>query len=186
MRLASVIHLLSGPTRYVLARPSKPPTSLEYVVGRGPDVSLVLHDVSVSKRHAVFKVSEDGTVTVCDLGSQHGTRVNDQLIVGSVTLNEGDIVSLGATNLEIITEESFHPDSPTEMVPPCIFDTLSAREKEVFGLIASGEGRQAIAEGLGVSVKTIETYKARIGKKLDIQTRAQYVQLALQLGVLKV
>lgn len=63
-------------------------------------------------------------------------------------------------------------------------DALSDRENEVFRLIALGHRNAEIAESMFLSVKTIETYKARLMKKLDISTRAQLVRLALRAGVL--
>lgn len=65
------------------------------------------------------------------------------------------------------------------------FDSLSPREAEVFRLVALGYRNTEIAEELFVSVKTVETYKARMMSKLDVGTRASLVRLALELGVLQ-
>jgi DNA-binding NarL/FixJ family response regulator len=65
------------------------------------------------------------------------------------------------------------------------FDSLSPREAEVFRLVALGFRNKEIAEKLFVSVKTVETYKARMMSKLDVGTRAALVRLALELGVLQ-
>lgn len=65
------------------------------------------------------------------------------------------------------------------------FDSLSPREAEVFHLVALGYRNTEIAEELFVSVKTVETYKARMMSKLGVGTRAALVRLALELGVLQ-
>ena len=58
--------------------------------------------------------------------------------------------------------------------------TLSDREAEVFRLVALGHRNAEIAEMMFLSVKTIETYKARLMRKLGAETRAQLVRLALE------
>jgi two-component system response regulator NreC len=64
-------------------------------------------------------------------------------------------------------------------------DALTAREREVLTLIAQGYSNHEIAEQLTVSVKTIETHKARIQEKLGLRTRAELVRYAMQKGMLK-
>jgi two-component system response regulator NreC len=62
--------------------------------------------------------------------------------------------------------------------------TLSDREHDVLRLVALGYTNAEIAETLFLSVKTVETYRARGMEKLDLQTRAQLVKSALKHGVL--
>ncbi len=62
--------------------------------------------------------------------------------------------------------------------------SLSAREAEVFKLVALGHSNGEIAEMTFLSVKTIETYKARLMHKLDCHSRAALVRYALELGIL--
>ena len=50
---------------------------------------------------------------------------------------------------------------------------LSDRELEVFQLIGQGLGTRQIAERLGVSVKTIETYREHIKTKLRLETASE-------------
>jgi DNA-binding NarL/FixJ family response regulator len=57
---------------------------------------------------------------------------------------------------------------------------LSEREQETLKLIALGYSNKEIAEKLFLSVKTVETYKARIMEKLELNTRAALVRFALQ------
>lgn len=64
-------------------------------------------------------------------------------------------------------------------------DKLTPREREVLRLIALGHTSVEIAEKLGLSPRTIETHRARIHRKLALDTRAQLVQYALQHGLLK-
>lgn len=64
------------------------------------------------------------------------------------------------------------------------FEDLSEREKEVLRLLARGYTNQQIADALFLSVKTIETYRARLMEKLKLRTRAELVHFALKKGLL--
>jgi DNA-binding NarL/FixJ family response regulator len=59
---------------------------------------------------------------------------------------------------------------------------LSSREREVLQLAAAGYSNKEISSRLQVSVKTIETYKARAIDKLGLETRAQLVRYAIVKG----
>jgi two-component system, NarL family, response regulator NreC len=59
-------------------------------------------------------------------------------------------------------------------------DTLTPREREVLRLIALGHTSVEIARKLGLSPRTIETHRARIHRKLNLDTRAQLVRYAIQ------
>ena len=59
---------------------------------------------------------------------------------------------------------------------------LSERETAVMRLIAQGYTNKEIAAQLGVSVKTVETYKARSMEKLGLRSRVDIVRLATERG----
>lgn len=63
-------------------------------------------------------------------------------------------------------------------------ENLSEREKQVLRFLARGYTNQQIAETLFLSVKTIETYRARLMEKLKLRTRAELVQFAIKTGLL--
>lgn len=62
---------------------------------------------------------------------------------------------------------------------------LSEREAEVLQLVAQGYSNKEIASRLHLSIKTVETYKARSMDKLGLTTRAEIVRFALQEGWLR-
>lgn len=64
------------------------------------------------------------------------------------------------------------------------YDRLSDREREVLRLVAAGHTAREIAEQLHLSVKSVETYRARIMAKLELSTRAELVRYALRRGLL--
>lgn len=60
---------------------------------------------------------------------------------------------------------------------------LSAREREVLQLIAEGHPTKQIAANLNVSVKTIETHRAQIMKKLNTSSLAELIKYAIRIGL---
>lgn len=64
------------------------------------------------------------------------------------------------------------------------FAKLTDRERDVLTLVAAGYSAPEIGERLVISPKTVDTYKQRIQGKIGLSHRAQYVQLALRLGLL--
>src|SRR6188768_2897980 len=63
--------------------------------------------------------------------------------------------------------------------------SLSEREAEVIRLIAKGHTSKEMAQTLGLSPRTLETYKARAMSKLDLHTRADLIRYALRCGWLR-
>jgi two-component system, NarL family, response regulator NreC len=63
-------------------------------------------------------------------------------------------------------------------------DSLSPREREVLEFIAFGHTNQEIADRLTLSVKSVETYRARLAEKLGLRTRVDIVKYALETGIL--
>jgi DNA-binding NarL/FixJ family response regulator len=65
-----------------------------------------------------------------------------------------------------------------------VYDQLSEREREVLKLIALGHTAPEVAEQLGLSPKSIETYRTRLMQKLDLHSRAALVRYALNRGLI--
>ncbi|MDQ8161209.1 MAG: response regulator transcription factor [Gemmatimonadota bacterium] len=65
------------------------------------------------------------------------------------------------------------------------FEKLTDREQVVLRMVAEGFTAPEIGEHLTISPKTVDTYKQRIGEKLGLSHRTDYVKFALKLGLLK-
>jgi DNA-binding CsgD family transcriptional regulator len=59
-------------------------------------------------------------------------------------------------------------------------DSLSDRELEIFRLIGQGYKPSKIAESMHLSVKTVETYRARIKDKLNLANADELLRYAIQ------
>ena len=64
------------------------------------------------------------------------------------------------------------------------YDGLTDRERAVVRLVAEGYTSQEIAEKLVISAKTVETYRARVMEKLNLQHRSELVKYALRVGLI--
>ena len=62
---------------------------------------------------------------------------------------------------------------------------LSAREFEIFRLLAEGLDIDAIASTLNISSKTVSNYQTMIKQKLDISTPIELIRYAIKVGVIK-
>ena len=64
-------------------------------------------------------------------------------------------------------------------------DELSAREFEIFRLLAEGLDIDAIASTLNISSKTVSNYQTMIKQKLNINTPIELIRYAIKVGVIK-
>lgn len=64
------------------------------------------------------------------------------------------------------------------------YDSLSAREREIFHLVAEGRSNKEIADLLFVSPSTIETHRAHIMEKLDVHSAVELVLFAVRRGLI--
>ena len=61
-----------------------------------------------------------------------------------------------------------------------LLDSLSMREMQVLRRLALGNTNREIAEAYGISVKTVDTYRSRLLKKLDLRNNAELSRFAIQ------
>ncbi|MDK1017059.1 MAG: response regulator transcription factor [Actinomycetota bacterium] len=110
---------------------------------------------------------------------------SDELLTAIRTVHEGGVY-LHPDHAQMLAAGVTDDDSSEPEIDErhARFDSLSNREAEVFRLVALGYRNKEIAEMAHLSVKTVETYKARLMKKLGINGRAALVRYALEMGIL--
>jgi len=99
----------------------------------------------------------------------------------------GGGIYLHPQHTKVLLEDTLAEHHPTNAPVSDIeirYRELSEREAQVFELVALGHRNSEIGEMLHLSVKTVETYKARLMQKLGVRSRAALVQYALKLGIL--
>ena len=65
----------------------------------------------------------------------------------------------------------------------CLFETLTAREREVMVLVTAGLMNKQIAAELGVSEITVKIHRGRTMKKMGARSLADLVRMAEVLGI---
>jgi DNA-binding NarL/FixJ family response regulator len=103
----------------------------------------------------------------------------EQLIAAIRTVAAGDALLSPAVTKRVIRQFTRIP-RPS---PPKEFDELTAREQEVFRLIANGLSNTEIGQELYISDTTVKTHITHILQKLDLRDRVQAVVLAYQTGL---
>lgn len=94
-------------------------------------------------------------------------------------------IQAGRFVLHASSSPGFSLDGPGE-TPTSALDQLSEREREVLHGLAEGHTNKSIAARLGLSVKTVETYRARLCSKLQLRSRPELLQFSLRHGLLSV
>jgi DNA-binding NarL/FixJ family response regulator len=75
---------------------------------------------------------------------------------------------------------NFNSAGPQTIPPEEIRDRLTSREREIVQLLAEGKSSKEVASSLNISVKTAETHRANIMRKLQLHTVAELVLYAVR------
>lgn len=148
----------------------------EQLVGR-PRLDFVHpDDRALARRVLTGGLSWPGEATRAELrcGHKNGTWRSIEL----VTVNRLDDPTVSAVVSDC--REIVRYRLPEAAVPP---DVLSPRQRQVLRLLAEGQSTRKIAEQLSLSVKTVETHRAQIMKRLNIRHLAGLVRYAVYLGL---
>jgi DNA-binding NarL/FixJ family response regulator len=105
----------------------------------------------------------------------------EQLAAGVRVVAEGEALLAPSITRRVIQE--FASAAPRRAEPPPGMDELTARELEVFKLVARGLSNAEIASELIVGETTVKTHVARVLMKLGLRDRVQAVVLAYESGV---
>jgi DNA-binding NarL/FixJ family response regulator len=105
----------------------------------------------------------------------------EQLAAGIRVVAQGEALLAPSITKRLIQE--FASVAPAAAKPPKGLDELTARELEVFKLVARGLSNAEIAAELIVSETTVKTHVARVLMKLGLRDRVQVVVLAYESGI---
>ena len=75
---------------------------------------------------------------------------------------------------------TFNSGGPIKHVPGLIRERLTSREREVVQLLAEGKSSKEVASSLGISVKTAETHRANVMRKLELHSVSGLVRYAVR------
>ena len=92
-------------------------------------------------------------------------------------------LSAGKRYLSYRITETMIQDYVRDGTPISLLDSLSLRERDVLQMVVEGGTNAAIALKLSLSPKTVETYRARIIKKLKVKDTVELVKFAMRHGI---
>lgn len=84
-----------------------------------------------------------------------------------------------------LAQEVIRPKRANAAATVAPLSMLTGREREVLELVAEGHTNREAAKELDLSVKSVETYRARLMDKLGLCSRSELVRYALECGVLR-
>lgn len=111
----------------------------------------------------------------------------EELLEAVRTVHRGDAVIAPSTTrrlLDHVAPMLRRPSAETDAHTSAVA-TLTAREREVFELIAQGLSNPEIARGLFLSEATVKTHVGRILSKLQARDRVQAVVIAYETGIVR-
>jgi len=143
----------------------------ELLIGRQADGAGTLgNDIEISRQHARIAPEGDGRYAIEDLGSTNGTTVNGRRIDSPITLQAGDRIEVGASEL-IVQVGSLRP-TPASTPVSTIADQPAA---------ATASNQPAVGGGPEVSPAE-EAGPARFSLRIEVDLEAGEATVALDEG----
>ena len=67
-----------------------------------------------------------------------------------------------------------------------LYQTLTAREREILQLTVEGKSSSEIGEKLGISPRTVEVHRSKLMKKLALHNHTELIRYAIKRGILPI
>lgn len=147
---------------------------INHIIRAAPDVRVIClseHDDDAHVREAIA-AGVRGYVL---------KRSTCENLLGAIeAVNRGEVYVDSALAGQVSAVFRPKPDSAKAAGQPK--HALTERERTVLKLIALGYTNREVADKLGVTIKSVETYKTRASAKLDIDSRPKIIQYAILQG----
>ena len=142
-------------------------TATEIVLETRPDTRILILSMHDSPEYISTALSHGASGYVLkDVPTDEIKRAIDEVMEGKTYLCTG-------------AEGSLAPNTADGREP------LTSREQEILLQLAQGQSNKEVANGLGISVRTVETHRKNIKRKLGISTTAGLTRYAMEHGVLQ-
>ncbi|CAH2032084.1 response regulator [Trichlorobacter ammonificans] len=162
--------------------------ALELIRRNRPDVALL--DIAMPGDDGISvagKIARDGLPTAVIILTTHDDpqmmqRASIAGVRGYVLKDRAfemllDIIRQVAAGAALLKD--YLPDHPVGPLEP-----ITEREREVLLLISLGLTNRLIAQQLGISIKTVDTHRTNLMRKLDLHSTAELVRHAYRTGLL--
>lgn len=141
-----------------------------------PHVQVVIFDILDSERILASAYAAGARVYVCKTGELHDLLpAIDALVEGHFFVSATILRRFGLATVEL--QSLMAGESP---------EILTSRERQVVKVLTEGKSNKEAAEVLGISVKTAETHRARIMRKLKMRSFAELVHYAIRNDYIRV
>lgn len=119
------------------------------------------------------------------LPSADGNFAYSQALSAEELATQAYFRALNDLKAALLLERGSQPASPEATTDAPYADEfgLTAREREVLALVASGKSSKEIANHLGVTFKTVTTHRYRLLRKLDVHNTADLTRIAIKMGL---
>lgn len=188
--------LANEPDVVIAGEAAEPTAALELVATTAPDVALV--DVTLGNtngidlvkpmkealpRLAVLVVSMHDELLYAERALRAGAsgyvmkhEATDVIVRAVRTVADGGMFVSDAVSMHVVQRWAAH-GPPTSDSP---LAGLSDRELQVLQLMGKGLGTRAIAEQMHISVKTVESYRARLKDKMNLRSGTELLRFAVR------
>jgi DNA-binding NarL/FixJ family response regulator len=146
-------------------------------------LELIKHLIAIKSDLIVLVVSRHDEVLYAERAIRAGARgyvmkleAGDKIVEAIRHVRKGGVYLSEEMKDRMLFGAAMGAKSPTQSP----LEVLSDRELEVFEMTGRGLATREIAERLHLSVKTVESYRARIKTKLNLSTAAELMQHAVQ------
>lgn len=174
---------------FVVASADGEEATIRYVRGHRPDVLVIdpeSIDVSQHLADTVRQISPNTKIVVYMSRSDPKTMRNmlqKNYISGMVLKDEPPRALHQAIAAAVRGSNYVNPRLAVELARAHDKNPLSDREEEVLRLIAHGYTNKEIGQQMYLSVRTIESHRSHIQHKLDVHTRHEMVEHAVEKGL---
>lgn len=152
--------------------------------GDGLALLQKLRTIAPGARIVVLSMHEDSTTVRAAMAAGAAGYVvksaQDETLVAAIRAVVAGRTFVDAPLRDAATPWAEDSNNPAGIPRPVV--DLSPREREVLDGLARGHTNQEVADRLALSVKTIETYRARLMQKLGLHSRAELTRYAATLG----
>ncbi len=143
------------------------------IIAENPQVKVVALSMHADRRFALEMLKAGATgYLLKDCAFEELVRAINAVLKGQTYLCP--------EMTELVLRDSLHLSEEPKSLEPC---PLTLREREVLQLVAEGKNTKEIAELLNVSVKTIESHRSNIMKKLNLHSLAELTKYAIREGL---
>jgi diguanylate cyclase (GGDEF)-like protein/PAS domain S-box-containing protein len=136
-------------------------------LGRNADSTVVLPDRWVSRDHAEIQLLDNSEYYLVDLGSGNGSFVNGQRVTMPVHLKDGDLLTIGRTEIEF---QSLSIDSPTQLQdtsPKTVLIAQSSRyQGDIWRELLTSQGISLAGLSPDVDLQQLIEQRAQSGEPL--------------------